>query len=175
MLVKLLIRDLGVLAAAAVAWWLAAPLSAGEGPLADVTGVLLGFLVGAGAFVLHEWGHLAGAFASRSAVVLGTSLASPSVFTYDSRRNTRGQFLVMSFAGFAATAFAVWAVYALLPDSLLATRVARGLVVFLVVLGVVLEVPLVVYSLLTRRVPPLDRGKGRASAGREAPREEAAA
>ncbi|HEY8154774.1 MAG TPA: hypothetical protein VII72_11655 [Myxococcota bacterium] len=163
MFVKLLGRDLAILAVSVLAWRLAAPLSAGSGVVSDVAGVLLGFLFGVCAFLIHEWGHLAGAVASRSAIQPPTGLASPFVFSFESRKNSRRQFLSMSFSGFVATAAVVWAAYALLPSDLLATRVARGLVVFLTFLGVVLEVPLVIYSLLTRRVPPVD--------GLEAPRQ----
>lgn len=156
MFVKLLARDLSLIALAALAWPLASPLTAGTGALSDVVGVLLGLLLGLCALQIHEWGHLLGALATRSAVQPGTSLRAPFIFTFESRRNSRRQFLVMSFAGFAATALVVWIAYALLPSELLATRVARGAVVFLAFLGVVLEVPLVVYSLVTSKVPPID-------------------
>jgi hypothetical protein len=157
MFVKLLARDLAIAAVAFIAWHLAAPLSAGTGALGDFTGVVLGVLLGACAFLVHEWGHLLGALASGSAVQPPESLRSAFVFRFDSRANTRRQFLAMSFAGFAATALVVWAAYGLLPSELLATRVARGLVVFLTFLGVVLEVPLVVYALVAGKVPPLER------------------
>ena len=84
-------------------------------------------------------------------------MRSLSVFTYDSKANSRGQFLVMSFAGFAMTALVVWLVFSTLNGELLAERVARGSVLFLVFLGVVLEIPLVIYSLISSRVPPIDR------------------
>jgi len=153
---KLLARDLAILGIAVLAWQVAAPFSAGAGAVSDLSGVLLGALAGAGAFLVHEWGHLLGALASRSVVQPAASLRSPFVFRFDSRSNSRGQFLVMSFAGFVATAAVVWAAYAVLPSELLASRVARGAVVFLAVLGVVLEVPLVIYALVSGRVPPLE-------------------
>lgn len=156
MFVKLLARDVSLIALAALAWPLASPLTAGAGALSDVIGVLLGLLLGLCALQIHEWGHLLGALATRSAVLPGTNLRAPFIFTFESRRNSRAQFLVMSFAGFAATALVVWIAYALLPSELLATRVARGAVVFLAFLGAVLEVPLVVYSLVTSKVPPID-------------------
>jgi hypothetical protein len=169
MMWKLLARDLAIVSLAVVLWPLAAPWSAGTGAVSDFVGLLLGLLVGVCAFLLHEWGHLLGAVAARSRFQPPASLASPFVFTFDSRANSRRQFLIMSFAGFVATALGVWAAYAALPSELLATRVARGAVVFLAFLGVVLEVPLVVYSLVARRVPPID---GRAA---QQPAERAAA
>ena len=153
---KLLARDLAIVAAAVLAWRFGGSLSAGTGAVSDVAGVLLGSLFGVSAFLLHEWGHLLGALASRSAIQPPASLGSAFAFTFESRSNSRRQFLIMSFSGFLATAVVVWAAYALLPSDLLATRVARGLVVFLTLLTIVLEVPLVIYSLLTRRVPPVD-------------------
>jgi hypothetical protein len=164
---KLLARDLGILTVSALAWWLAAPLSAGSGALSDIAGVLLGALFGASAFLVHEWGHLVGALATRSAIQAPAALTSPFVFTFESRKNTRRQFLAMSLTGFAATAVVIWIVY-LLPDAWLASRVARGLVLFLTLLTIVLEVPLVVYSLVTNKVPPVDGLEARREAQRTA-------
>ena len=158
MFLKLVASDLVIAAIAVFAWRLAAPLSAGTGAVSDLTGVVVGLLIGACAFLAHEWGHLLGALATRSAVRPAESLRSAFVFQFDSRNNSRRQFLVMSFAGFAATAAVVWVAYAILPPDLLASRVARGAIVFLAFLGVVLEVPLVVYSIVARRVPPLESG-----------------
>lgn len=168
MFLKVLARDLAIVAVSVLAWRLAAPLSAGTGAVSDVAGVLLGMLFGASAFLAHEWGHLLGALASRSAIQPPAGLSSPFVFSFESRRNSRRQFLAMSFAGFAATAVVIWVVYAMLPDGLLATRVARGLVLFLTLLAVVLEVPLVIYSLATRKVPPVDGLEARGSDRRAA-------
>ena len=72
------------------------------------------------------------------------SLRSASLFSFDSRANSRRQFLIMSFSGFAVTGLAVALVYTVLPEGELATRVARGVVLFLTALTVVLEFPLVV-------------------------------
>ena len=157
MFLKVLARDLAIVAATVLAWRLAAPLSAGTGAVSDVTGVLLGMLFGASAFLAHEWGHLLGALASRSVIQPPAGLSSPFVFTFESRSNSRRQFLIMSVSGFVATAIALWVVYGLLGSELLATRVARGAVVFLAFLTVVLEFPLVGYSLVAGRVPPLER------------------
>jgi hypothetical protein len=64
----------------------------------------------------------------------------------------------MSFSGFAATAAVVWAFYTFLPDDLLASRVARGIVMFGAMLTFVIELPLVGYSLLGRGLPPVENG-----------------
>lgn len=145
---RLLIRDLVIAAAVVGAWLLFMPLSVGDGPLADLVGVLLGV----GAFVVahlsHEWGHLLGAFATGSAVAAPAKLTSPLLFSFDSKRNSRRQFVIMSLSGFAVTAVSLYVVYGLLPEAALATRVARGGVLFSASLTLLLEVPLLVASLL---------------------------
>jgi hypothetical protein len=153
---KMFVRDLGIVSGAAALWWLLADRSAGTGPVADFTGVLVGLAVGLCPFVLHEWGHLLGALATRSSVQPPTKLATPYLFSFDSKQNSRKQFLAMSFAGWAVSIAVAWAIYAVLPDDLLATRVARGVVVLAIGLVVVIEIPLVLYSLVTGRVPPVE-------------------
>lgn len=153
---KMFVRDLAIVGVAAALWWLLAGFSADVGPLADFSGVLVGMAIGLIPFVLHEWGHLVGAVASGSTVVPPTKLATPYLFSFDSKQNSRKQFLAMSFAGWAVSAAVAWAIYALLPGDLLATRVARGVVVLAIGLIVLIEVPLVAFSLLTGRVPPVE-------------------
>jgi hypothetical protein len=54
------------------------------------------------------------------------------------------------------TGVVLWAVYSVLPSEWLATRVARGAVLFLAALTVFLEFPLVIYSLVRNQVPPVE-------------------
>lgn len=156
MFAKMFVRDLAIVGVAALLWWLVAGFSAGTGPVADFTGVLVGLAIGLVPFVLHEWGHLLGAIATRSVVQPPAKLATPYLFSFDSKQNSRKQFLAMSFAGWTVSAAVAWAIYALLPGDLLATRVARGVVVLAIGLIVLIEVPLVAFSLLTGRVPPVE-------------------
>ena len=86
------------------------------------------------------------------------TLKTGFLFSFDSHQNNLRQFLVMSFSGFAATALVIWAFYTFLPDGLLATRVARGVVLFGAFLTVVIEIPLVLYAVLTRKLPPVENG-----------------
>jgi hypothetical protein len=162
MFAKLLARHLVVFGAAALLSPWATHHSTGTGAVSDFAGFVLGVLLGACAFLLHEWGHLLGAFATRSVVTPSASLRSH--FHFDSRANSRRQFLVMSATGFVATGVALWVAYGVLPSELLATRVARGAVMFLAFLGVVLELPLVLHALVSGRVPPVDGLAARAQA-----------
>ena len=145
---KFLVRDLVLTTVVVIGWWLGWQRSVGDGPLADLSGVLLGLGGGVVAFVGHEWGHLLGAFATGSHVVAPPKLASPFLFSFDSKRNTQMQFLLMSLSGFAVTGIAIYVAYGLLPAEALATRVTRGVVVFSASLTLLLEVPLLTISLL---------------------------
>jgi hypothetical protein len=147
------VRDAAIVGLALLLWWAASDLSQGAGALADFTGFVAGLMLGATGFVLHEWGHLIAAVAARSALRPGRRLGSPFIFSFDSRRNSLAQFVVMSLGGFAVTAAVVWAFYARLPDPLLATRIARGAALFLAFLGVTLEVPLLLVALWRRAIP----------------------
>ena len=153
---KLAVRDAGILVGTWLLWRLLAERSAAAGPLADFVGLFLGLAVAACFYLLHEWGHALGALATRSALTPARSLAGISLFSFDSKRNDRFQFAVMSLAGFAVTAVAVWFVYAVLPEGPLATRVARGGVLFLTSLTVFIEVPLLVAGLVRRELPPVE-------------------
>lgn len=155
---KLGLRDAALAALAILGWWLFSHYSAGVGPLADFSGVVLGAGLVFCAHTAHEWGHILGAWLGRSAMRSGSSLSSFSNFIYDSKKNNRGQFLLMSIMGFIPTGIAVWLYYTQLPGGELATDVARGGVLILVALGVFLELPLVIWALVRKDLPPVDRG-----------------
>lgn len=89
----------------------------------------------------------------RSNVNAGTALGSAFLFSFESEGKSVAQFVVMSVAGFVATAAFVGFFYLGLPEEYLATRVARGGALFLVFLGVTFEVALLSYGLITRFVP----------------------
>lgn len=156
MLLKFALRDLVIVAVATSAWWLFSPLTAASGPLGDALGVVIGVLLGMAAVQLHEWGHLLGALASGSKMQISSSLKAVFIYSFDSRANSKKQFAAMSVPGLVVTVLLVWVAYARLPDGELATHVARGLVVLLVFLGVVLELPLLAVGLLTDRLPPVE-------------------
>ncbi|MBY0276102.1 hypothetical protein K2Z84_12220 [Candidatus Binatia bacterium] len=160
---KLFVRDLAIVGLTAWIWHLAAGASANAGLRGDFAGVLAGVTIGVCGYLLHEWGHLLGAIVAGSAVKPGRSLAAGFLFSFDSHANTRRQFLALSLGGWLATAVVLWGVYALLPDDLFATRVARGVVAGNVLLVVLIEIPLVVYALVTGHVPPVENQPGTAA------------
>lgn len=153
---KLAARDVVFITLAVGLWWQLGHLSTGDGFVSDFTGLVLGLGLGACVFLLHEWGHLIGALATRSIVQPPRRLSSVYLFSYDSRRNRRGQFVVMSLGGFLVTGLSVWVAYGLLPDEQLASRVARGVVVLLTSLTLFLEIPLVIYALVRPKLPPVE-------------------
>ncbi|RIL02587.1 MAG: hypothetical protein DCC71_16200 [Proteobacteria bacterium] len=153
MLLRFAIRDAAIALAATAVWLLAARHSGGAGALADLTGVVAGLLVGVTAAVSHEWGHLLAGAAAGGRMRINADLRSQFLFSFDADASTLRQFVVMSLGGFVVTGLFVWLVYALLPDGLLATRVARGAVLFLASLGFVIELPLLLVALARGRVP----------------------
>lgn len=153
MLRRFLIRDASIVGVAGLAWTFLAPISSGSAWFADLAGWISGLLLAVCAYLAHEWSHYLGAVATGSKVPLGDELSSAFLFRFDAESNSLFQFVVMSLAGFVATAVAVWLFYALLPDLWLASRVARGGVLFLSLLGVVLELPLLLYGLAIGGVP----------------------
>lgn len=150
------LRDTLLIAAFTLLWVVASPLSAQSGPVADFLGLLAGVGVGVSVYLLHEWGHLIGALATSSKVAAGPTLWSRSLFSFDSQRNDRRQFLIMSAGGFVVTGAAFFGAYALLPEALLATRVARGAVCVLAFLAIFVEFPLVVWALVRSDLPPVE-------------------
>jgi hypothetical protein len=153
MYAKFAARDASIIAIAAAVWWLVAARSAGTGYVSDFTGFVAGLLVGVSGVLLHEWGHLLAAVACGSVLQVNHNLRSTFIYSFDTRRNSLGQFVIMSLGGLAVTAALVISFYVWLPDTLLASRVARGVVLFLAFLGVTLELPLFLFALATRRVP----------------------
>jgi len=153
LLVRFVFRDLVIIGLTMFLWWALADRSAGTDVVADLSGWVAGLMMGVCAYLAHEWSHYLGALAMRSRVRTGTNLASGFLFSFEAEGNSVSQFVVMSVAGFVATAAVLVAYYTYLPDAYLATRVARGGVVFLALLGVVLELPLLLVGIFSKSVP----------------------
>jgi hypothetical protein len=153
MLLRLFLRDAAIVALSLGLWWLLAERSAGSGFVADFSGWVVGLMLFVCAYLAHEWSHYLGAVLMGSRVRTSESLASGFLFSFDAEGNSLAQFVVMSLAGFAATAAVIFAYYTVLPDAHLASRVARGGSLFLAFLGVVLELPLLLTGILSGSVP----------------------
>ncbi len=100
MLPKLLARDLGIAALAALVFLGAESLHAwAPGPLTAVLTLLLtvaaGYVVG---YLVHEWGHFAGARMAGSAIALN-DWRSLFLFRFDMERNSPVQFLSLGWGG----------------------------------------------------------------------------
>jgi len=163
---RFLVRDLTIVATTAVLWWLSLSIEPGTG-LASVLSISAGVGAVLCAFNLHEWGHLIGAHLSRSVYTPATRLISPFLFSYDAEHNTRGQFLIMSLAGFAATAVFVAAFLAWMPQDQEAGRVALRGALILAGLTVVFEFPIFFRALFGKTVPRTGLFKGPTVGGRD--------
>ena len=152
MLLKFAIRDAVVLVLTAACWWLGRLFEPDTAAAA-----WLSVFAGAGAVVcaynLHEWGHLVGAHLTRSVYVPARRVYSPFLFSYDSERNNRRQFLIMSLAGFAATALFVAAFAVWMPQDQQAGRIALKGAFVLAGLTVVFELPIFARALFGDSVP----------------------
>jgi hypothetical protein len=153
MFLRFAARDIAFVLVSIGVWLLLAGRSEGVGVVADFAGVAAGAMLGICAYLMHEWGHLLGALVTRSRVKAARSLRAGFIFSFDARENSMTQFVIMSFSGFVATAAVVWAYYVYLPDGLLATRVARGVVLLLALGGIAVEFPLLLFALRKRAIP----------------------
>ncbi|MFZ1863800.1 MAG: hypothetical protein WAU39_06220 [Polyangiales bacterium] len=160
------IRDLLIVAATAGLWWLSLSLEAGT-TLRSVFSISAGLGATVCAYNLHEWGHLLGAHLTDSVYVPARRLISPFLFSYDAERNTRGQFLVMSLAGFAATAIFVVAFWLWMPQDQRAGRIALRGALVLAGLTAAIELPIFFRALLGSTVPRTGMFKGPTIGGRE--------
>lgn len=138
----LALRD-GLLIAVTLALWLwtlrlgpAATLRVG---VVHVVTALMTVIVG---YLLHEWGHLVGAWLRRSAVEYPATITETLfLFRFDNGRNSRPQFFTMALGGFVSSFITVALLFWLLPWSLLASKVALALTVLGVIATLVIEVP----------------------------------
>jgi hypothetical protein len=104
---------------------------------------------------------------THSVYVPAKRIYSPFLFSYDAERNTRNQFLVMSLAGFAATAVFVVTFVLWMPQDQLAGRIALRAALVLAGLTVVIELPIFFRALLRNEVPRTGLFKGPTVGGRD--------
>ena len=153
---RFLARDLLILLLVAALWWAFADLSLGKGLLSDFVGLILGVGLGVCVFLVHEWGHLLGALGTGSQVFAPKSLQSVYLFSFDSKNNTRRQFLIMSISGFAVTGLALVCAYGPLDGPMQASRVARGAIAVLASLTLFIEFPIAIWSIFSPSLPPVE-------------------
>jgi membrane-associated protease RseP (regulator of RpoE activity) len=140
---KVLLRDLALLGVCLglLAWDASLREAGRSGALGTAVALGAGLLLGLVGYLLHEWGHLAGARLSGSVVTLPRSARTIFTFFYDTQRNTREQFLAMSCGGFVASAAMVTLYVSVLPLGALSGRVALAVTALGVVATVALELP----------------------------------
>lgn len=163
---RFVIRDVTILVATIVAWWLSLSVEP-DSSLASTLSISAGVGAAICAYNLHEWGHLVGAHLTHSVYVPAKRIISPFLFSYDAERNTRGQFLVMSLAGFAATAAFLVAFVLFMPQDQQAGRIALRAAFVLAGLTAVIELPIFFRALLGNRVPRTGMFKGPTVGGRD--------
>ena len=124
-------RDVVIVAITAVVIGLDASY-ADRGATGLAVGVLSGLLVPYVGFLLHEWGHLAGALLSGGRCHPPASLVTFFLFFFDVEASTRRQFLAMSYGGYLATLGVIGALALLLDPS----RTSGRLTLVLSVIGI---------------------------------------
>jgi hypothetical protein len=163
---RFVIRDTAILLATILAWW--GSLAAEPGStLASTLSITAGAGAAICAFNLHEWAHVVGAHLSHSVYVPAKRIYSPFLFSYDDEHNSRGQFLVMSLSGFAATAAFVAAFLLWMPQDQQAGRIALRAALVLAALTVIFEFPIFFKALLGKKVPRTGLFKGPTVGGRD--------
>lgn len=163
---RFVIRDVTILVSTIVAWWWSVAVEA-PSALASALSIAAGVGAAVCAYNLHEWGHLVGAVATGSVYVPAKRLYSPFLFSYDAEKNTRNQFLVMSLAGFAATAAFVAAFVLWMPQEQMAGRIALRGGLILAALTVIIELPIFFTALFRNKVPRTGMFEGPSVGGRE--------
>lgn len=138
---RLVVRDAVLVLAALQLWQYSHVLDAQGTRWATPVAILAGLMIPVAGFLAHEWGHLLGAWASRSHVHMPRSVFTVFLFEFRPEENSRAQFLSVSYGGFLASALVVALLLWVLSFNHLADRVALGLTVLGVLATFILEIP----------------------------------
>jgi hypothetical protein len=138
---KLLARDLALLGITLLVWMLSRRLDDAHSPMAIPVAILAGLMAPVIGFLIHEWGHLIGAWVGHSVVHPAQQLREVFLFRYDLDQNSREQFLSMGYGGFIASLLFVAALVPLLSLDRLADRIALTVTALGVLATFVIEVP----------------------------------
>lgn len=149
-----ILRDTVLLAVTLVGWLAASVIAAPEGWIYDTVSVALGALAGMCAWQAHEWGHLVFAKVTGGRVHAPERVFSVYLFGFRNAENTKTQFIAMALGGFIATAIVFLFLIPLLPQDWLATRIFRSLVIIEILVTTALEVPGLVWGILSYRTLP---------------------
>lgn len=134
------IRDLAFTALAGLTWIADRRLRGRKGSIPTAVSLAAGVAAPTVAFLLHEWGHLAGSVVSGGVAHPAERLSSAFLFNFDCEASDRRQFLAMSAGGYIASAVGLAVILAKTPPTL-SGKLARHLAALGVVATVVLEVP----------------------------------
>ena len=138
----MLMRDLLLIAFTGWLWRLAIEHGAPEAAGGYALHVATALMTVIAAYLVHEWGHLIGAWISGSRFFLPAHIAaSPFLFRFDNVRNTRRHFVWMVWGGFVSSIALVILLVALLPRELLAAQIALGMTALGVIATFVIELP----------------------------------
>lgn len=140
-LIPLMLRDSLLLAATLGLWALTLRAGAAEGIRPELLHILTGLMTAVCGYLVHEWGHLIGAWSRRSVVVLPERISALFLFNFDVGRNNRRQFNAMAAGGFIASLLFVALLLWLAPAHLLAGKLALGLSLLGAIATFIFEVP----------------------------------
>ena len=139
--IRFALRDLAIVLLIAGAWALEVSLRGGSGAGPWIVRVIAGVGAALAGFLLHEWGHLAGAWLGGAVFHFPERLTSPFLFYFDVKASSRRAFLWMSMGGYIASAVALAALAWWLPWEAFAGRLALGLAAAGILVTFALEVP----------------------------------
>jgi peptidoglycan/LPS O-acetylase OafA/YrhL len=135
------LRDVGLLLITLVLWRIDAGLRQQSGVFPILIAVAAGSMASIVGYLAHEWGHFSAARAGGSVMRTPASPTEMFLFNFDSDRNSREQFLLMSSGGFLASAIVIVVFLMTLPFPSLSSLIALGLTIAGVIATAVLEVP----------------------------------
>ena len=144
---KFIVRDL-LLATLVIASFLAESSNA---QLQTMSGLGIGLII----YLTHEWSHYVGAVLTGANLRRANSLLSPFIFSFDSKTNSRKQFIDMSWPGFASTFSCLVILYIFRPDMIWA-EVAWTAALALTAFTVIVEGPIFLWALIKREIPPVE-------------------
>lgn len=136
----LLLRDAAAFAAILLLWRYALQLSPPLSKAGIAVHALTAQATAFAGYLLHEWGHLLGAWGSGSRFELPRPFETFFLFRFDNLESTRPQFFAMALGGFAASLLTVIALL-LLPGGVLASQIALALTALGVIATFIIEVP----------------------------------